>query len=168
MARKQPSFYWLLPTIFMILLAWGLFVAGLAVRIVVSLLGHPPINEVSDMDYQLPLGSKWAGSTGVDQVQFFRPGHTAALPRLQIHKRRPANGKPTSEYHVMLVHAVADPLGVVRNALIELNVRNVAGQDAATIKTLLGAMGTMCSNADFQDDAVVELLLPAPNAVALS
>lgn len=116
-------------------------------------------------DYQLPAGSKWAGSTGVDQVQFFRPGHTAALPRLQIHKRRPANGKPTSEYHVMLVHAVADSEGVVRNALVELNIRNVSGQDAAAIKALVGALGTMCASSDFQDDAVVELLLPAPNAI---
>lgn len=116
-------------------------------------------------DYQLPAGSKYAGSTGVDQVQFFRSGHTAALPRLAIFKRRPANGKPTSEYNVMLVHAVADAEGVVRNALVELSVRNVAAQDAATIKTLLGTLGTMCSNADFQDDAVVELLLPAPNAI---
>lgn len=116
-------------------------------------------------DYLLPAGSKYAGSTGVDQVQFFRPGHTAALPRLQIHKRKPANGKPTSECNVMLVHAVTGPDSVVRNAIAEFSLRNVAGQDATTIKAVVAALGTMLSNADFQDDCVVELLLPAPNAI---
>lgn len=116
-------------------------------------------------DYLLPAGSKYAGSTGVDQVQFYRSGHTAALPRLAIFKRRQAFGKPTSEFNVMFVHAVADAEGVVRNALVDINIRNVSGQDAATIKALVGAAGTMLSNADFQDDAVVELLLPSPSSI---
>lgn len=117
-------------------------------------------------DYQLPAGTKYFGSTGADQVQFIRPGHTATLPRLTIFKRRQANGKPTSEYQVMLVQASADSEGVVRNTLITLQIRNVASQTASDIKTLLGELGTMCSNTAFQNDAVEELLLPAPNAIA--
>jgi len=116
-------------------------------------------------DYQLPAGSKYAGSTGVNQVQFTRSGHTAALPRLAIFKKRDANGKPTSEYNVMLVHAVEGADNVVRNCIAEFHLRNVSGQDAATIKSLVGSLGTMLSNTDFQDDCVVELLLPAPNAI---
>lgn len=117
-------------------------------------------------DYQLPNTSKYFGSTGPDQVQFLMGGHTAALPRLAIFKRRQSNGKPTSEYNVMLVFASADSLGVVRNTLIEFRLRNVVSQDPAVVFASLDFLGDMLKNDDFQNDCVTELLLPAPNAIA--
>lgn len=120
-------------------------------------------------DYLLPTGSKYFGSTGPDQVQFIRTGHTAALPKLAIFKRRQANGKPVSEFSVTLVEAAAaDSAGVVRNTLAEFKLRNVSGQDSTAIKALVGVLGAMLSNTDFQDDCVVELLLPAPTAISNS
>lgn len=113
-----------------------------------------------------PSGTKYFGSTGPDQVQFIRTGHTAALPKLEIYKRKQPRNGPTSEFSVTAVEASTDAEGVTRNTIITLSVRNVSSQNATTIKALLGRFGTMCSSADFQDDAVVELLLPAPVTTA--
>lgn len=113
-----------------------------------------------------PPGTKYYGSTGPDQVQFARSGHTAALPKLEIYKRRQSRGGPTSEFQVQAVEASADADGVVRNTLITLSIRSVSSQNATNIKAILGRFGTMCSNADFQNDAVEELLLPAPVTTA--
>lgn len=119
-------------------------------------------------DYILPSGSKFFGSTGVDQVQFIRTGHTADLPRLAVFKRRQAKGGPTWDYTVSLVQgAPPDSQGVVRNTLVEFHCRGVTGQDNTAIKALLTVLGTMLTNADFQDDCVVELLLPSPTAIAV-
>lgn len=113
-----------------------------------------------------PSGTKYYGSTGPDQVQFARTGHTSALPKLEIYKRRQSRGGPTSEYQVQAVEASADAEGVVRNTLITLSIRNVSSQNTANIKAILTRFGTMCSSADFQNDAVEELLLPAPVTTA--
>lgn len=124
--------------------------------------------EVTYGDFQLPVGSKYFGSTGVDQVQFALPGHTSTLPRLAIFKRRQANGKPTSEYHVTLVRGVLGPDNIVRNVLTEFHQRNVLGQVDADVMSDVQTLGSFLSDVDFANDAVTELLLPSPGSIATS
>lgn len=44
--RFRNRSFWILPVIVMIFIAFGLFAAGAAVRLVILLYGHPPHYEV--------------------------------------------------------------------------------------------------------------------------
>ena len=44
---KHRRSYWILPAVIMIFIAFGLFTAGVAVRLAVLLYGHPPHYEVN-------------------------------------------------------------------------------------------------------------------------
>jgi hypothetical protein len=95
-----------------------------------------------------------------DHVTYKRPNHTADVPDLVKFKRRPPSGG-TSQYQVMGVLGNGDVVvGETRNTLVDLNVRNVSGQDNAKVAAYLVELATLIGTAGFADDSTVELDLP--------
>lgn len=119
---------------------------------------------MGDYSPSVAAGYKYDGSTGVNQSQFLRTGHTAANPRVVIFKREPLRTNGTHSVSIRAVQAVPTsytPIeGEPTNALIDVTIRNVRGQTDADIKTLLGLISDILGDADFQDDAVTENRIP--------
>jgi hypothetical protein len=110
-------------------------------------------------DMVIPAGwTKYAVDT--DAVTYKMSGHTADVPRLTKFKRRPSSGG-TSSYQVLGVLGYDGSVeGESRNTLVDLNIRNVVGQDAAAVAAYLAELATLIETAGFAEDATVELDLP--------
>lgn len=116
-------------------------------------------------DYAAPEGWKLYG-TEKDQTTFIMPGHTASEPRLAIFTRRAvssngSNGSANPSYRVRIIRGFLDAEGVaLPRAVVDAEIRWPSAAPAADIYAIIAAAGVILSNVDFQQDAVVEQLLP--------
>lgn len=116
-------------------------------------------------DYVLPVGWKFYGSKE-NQTTFTGPGHTVAAPYLAIFDRVvPQNNGSNSvipRYRVRVIRGLVDgegnPLSV--RPLIDCWIRWPGFAPSATVMDMMAVMGIFMSSAAFQDDVVVEQLLP--------
>lgn len=110
-------------------------------------------------DMTIPVG--WTKyDVGPDYVTYKTAGHTTSVPEIVKFKRRPMSGG-TSQYQVLGVLGYDGSVtGETRNTLINIDIRNILGQDDTKVKALLTVLGTLIESAGFGDDAVTELDLP--------
>lgn len=112
----------------------------------------------------LPSGSKQY-DVAPGSVTFTLTGHTAALPRIAIMKRKLPDANGYSTYSVKLVRGVAQVDGTVKNAIFELSVRNVKAQVAGDSTALVAALNSIIDSANFASDVGTTLALPGATDV---
>jgi hypothetical protein len=99
-------------------------------------------------------------SVSADEVTYIRDGHTDDVPLLVKFKRRPFNGG-TSSFQVLWVAGNSDQVeDEQRNTLVDLNVRNVAGQLTTRVDTIFAELAVLAADAGFVDDATETLSIP--------
>lgn len=113
-------------------------------------------------DYVLPAGWKFYGSKE-NQTTFTGPGHTVTAPYLAIFDRVvPQNNGSVPRYRVRIIRGLVDgegqPLPV--RPLIDTWVRWPASATPEVIEGMMDVMGIFMSSPEFQNDVVVEQLLP--------
>lgn len=113
-------------------------------------------------DFTVPAGYRQY-SQMQHQTAFIGPLHSAQAPQMLIFDRIPpkdgnAVGRQTYKVrHITGTPTVDDP--TLRD-VIEVTIRTSRQTDTATAAAALALVGSVLSNADFPNDAVVEQLLP--------
>ena len=109
------------------------------------------------------LPSAWVKHRiGADSVTWTRANHTHDQPNLFIFKASNA-GAGTSKYQVKGVlgvdGSVMEAGQATTNTIIELNVRQVEGQNDVDVKNAINELGDLITTTTFQDD-VIDLQIP--------
>lgn len=120
-------------------------------------------------DYNVPAGWKLYSSEA-NQTTFVIPGHSVDRPYLAIFSRTipsvTGKGATVPEYRVRILRGYKNAAGalVPTRKSIDIRLRQpLEASDATELKAICTIAGAMLSNVDFQDDAVVEQLLPRAN-----
>lgn len=113
-------------------------------------------------DFSVPVGYRQY-SQMQHQTAFVGPNHTAQAPEMLIFDRVPpkdgnADGRQT--YKVRFIKGTPTETNPLLRDVVEVNIRTSRQTVAATAASYLALVGSILSNADFANDAVVEQLLP--------
>lgn len=115
-------------------------------------------------DYKVPAGWKFYGSKE-NQTTFTGPGHTVATPYLLIFDRvvpSPVNQLSVSRYRMRVIRGELDTDGNPRSIrpLLDCWIRWPLASTPSIVEEIMAMAGLVLSDAAFQDDVVVEGLLP--------
>lgn len=123
------------------------------------------------MTQTAPTGYKEFSRNGSDSVTFIRSGHTTSAPRLAIFDRKVpvanGNGFSVPQYRFRLIdgHVDAEGVPLKERSIIEVIVRHPVGIDATSITTALADASAIVGDAEFVNDALVDLMFPKEPAV---
>lgn len=116
-------------------------------------------------DYIVPVTWKLFSRTE-NAVTYIRPGHTVKEPRLAIFDRvvpvSSGKGSRSAQTRVRIIAGEVDSLGnpISSRVIAEAIVKHLPTSNVALAISCAADLALVIGNADFQQDVVVEQLLP--------